>query len=99
MSEMDVIRAWKDPSSRRSLSPDMLAMLPPNPAGAVELNASTLKQAAGLSDPTMIITTAITCTCTYFGGCCPLHTHNCTTYASCGCTTTACVLPFEEGKH
>ena len=37
MSRFDVIRAWKDASYRQSLSPEQLAGLPANPAGAVEL--------------------------------------------------------------
>ncbi len=99
MSEMDVIRAWKDPTYRSSLGAEALALLPPNPAGNVEMSAAALKAAAGLSEPEGVLTTAITCTCTYFGGCCPRHTHVCTTYASCTCTTTAVMLPFETGDH
>jgi mersacidin/lichenicidin family type 2 lantibiotic len=37
MSRLDIIRAWKDAAYRRSLTPDQLAALPANPAGAVEL--------------------------------------------------------------
>ena len=37
MSRLDVIRAWKDAAYRNSLSAAEKAMLPANPAGAVEL--------------------------------------------------------------
>lgn len=37
MSNIDVIRAWKDAEYRGSLSEAELAMLPDNPAGLVEL--------------------------------------------------------------
>lgn len=36
MSDLDIIRAWKDEEYRLSLSEDLLAMLPDNPAGLVE---------------------------------------------------------------
>lgn len=32
---VDITRAWKDPEYRKTLTPDELASLPPNPAGAV----------------------------------------------------------------
>jgi mersacidin/lichenicidin family type 2 lantibiotic len=37
MSELDIIRAWKDKTYRNSLSADQLAQLPEHPAGAIEL--------------------------------------------------------------
>ncbi len=33
MSNVDIIRAWKDAEYRASLSPEQLAKLPQNPAG------------------------------------------------------------------
>ncbi len=45
MSRVDIIRAWKDASYRKSLSAAQLAGLPANPAGVVELTeveASTI---------------------------------------------------------
>ena len=33
-----VIRAWKDPEFRQSLSEEDLASMPENPAGAIELS-------------------------------------------------------------
>jgi mersacidin/lichenicidin family type 2 lantibiotic len=81
MSNLDVIRAWKDASYRRSLSSEQLQTLPGNPAGPTELTDDELKAASGLALGTeAIITTAIDCTiCTF---------HN---WKACGCVpeTTA----------
>lgn len=38
MSRLDIIRAWKDKAYRNGLSAEQKAMLPENPAGAVELS-------------------------------------------------------------
>ena len=37
MSQGEIIRAWKDTKFRRRLSEAELALLPPNPAGALEV--------------------------------------------------------------
>jgi mersacidin/lichenicidin family type 2 lantibiotic len=37
MAHVDVIRAWKDEDYRQSLSDAQRAMLPPHPAGLIEL--------------------------------------------------------------
>ncbi len=42
-----VIRAWKDPEFRQSLSEEDLASMPENPAGAIELSDEELEMAAG----------------------------------------------------
>ncbi|RIK58270.1 MAG: hypothetical protein DCC57_00860 [Chloroflexi bacterium] len=42
-----VIRAWKDPEYRLSLSAEDQALLPENPAGAIELTDDELEMAAG----------------------------------------------------
>jgi mersacidin/lichenicidin family type 2 lantibiotic len=47
MHKIDIVRAWKDPLYRASLSPEELAYLPANPAGAIELTDEQLKSAAG----------------------------------------------------
>ena len=47
MHKTDVVRAWKDPLYRNSLSPDELAQLPENPAGAIELSEDRLKAVSG----------------------------------------------------
>jgi mersacidin/lichenicidin family type 2 lantibiotic len=47
MSKNDVIRAWKDPNYRKSLSAAEQAALPPNPAGAIELTDEEAASVAG----------------------------------------------------
>lgn len=47
MSKIDVIRAWKDPSYRSSLSQDQLGALPASPAGPMELSDEDLEMVAG----------------------------------------------------
>ena len=34
--QIDIVKAWKDPNYRASLSPEQLAAVPENPAGTVE---------------------------------------------------------------
>lgn len=38
MSRLDIVRAWKDQAYRNSLTAEQRALLPGNPAGAVELS-------------------------------------------------------------
>jgi len=69
MNKIDVIRAWRDPEYRATLS---ASELPPHPAGLVELTDEELERAAGLAGPAQ--TTAQTCTEFTFRGfrrCCP----------------------------
>jgi mersacidin/lichenicidin family type 2 lantibiotic len=42
MSNLDIIRAWKDKEYRNSLGTVELAMLPENPAGMIELTDAEL---------------------------------------------------------
>jgi len=81
MNKNDVIRAWKDPFYRASLSEDAQAALPQHPAGITELSDEQLTT-WGASTP---ITTAITCTEYTFASstsCCipPTTSPNCTAY-------------------
>jgi mersacidin/lichenicidin family type 2 lantibiotic len=46
-----IIRAWKDPEYRLSLSDEDQALLPENPAGAIELSDDELEMAAGGHGP------------------------------------------------
>jgi mersacidin/lichenicidin family type 2 lantibiotic len=93
MNKNDVIRAWKDPFYRASLSEDAQAALPQHPAGITVLSDYQLTT-SGASTP---ITTAITCTEYTFvsaAGCCvPTTSPNCTNYTYTGmsncCPTTA----------
>lgn len=44
---MNIARAWKDEAYRAGLSDEELAQLPPNPAGAIELDDDELMRATG----------------------------------------------------
>jgi mersacidin/lichenicidin family type 2 lantibiotic len=57
METVEVIRAWKDPLYRSTLSAGELDQLPVHPAGLIELQDEQLKQIYG-----MAFTTAPTCT-------------------------------------
>jgi mersacidin/lichenicidin family type 2 lantibiotic len=45
--KVDIARAWKDPEYRKSLTPEQLAGLPPNPAGTPELTDEVLDKTVG----------------------------------------------------
>ena len=47
MSNLNVVRAWKDPAYRNSLSEAERAALPANPAGSIELSDADLGRVAG----------------------------------------------------
>jgi mersacidin/lichenicidin family type 2 lantibiotic len=44
---VDIVRAWKDPEYRKTLTPEELASLPENPAGKPELTADDLANVVG----------------------------------------------------
>jgi mersacidin/lichenicidin family type 2 lantibiotic len=94
MNKTDVIRAWKDPVYRASLSEEERAALPQHPAGVSDLSDDQLR----IAGTAAVITTAPTCTQYTFiqlRQCCPPLTTaiTCTEYtfggmAAC-CPTTA----------
>jgi mersacidin/lichenicidin family type 2 lantibiotic len=47
MSNIDIVRAWKDAEYRRSLSAEEQTFLPEHPAGSIELADEELEQVAG----------------------------------------------------
>lgn len=47
MSQLDIIRAWKDEDYANSLTDTQRLMLPQNPAGIIELTDQDLDEAAG----------------------------------------------------
>ncbi|WP_414551983.1 mersacidin/lichenicidin family type 2 lantibiotic [Anabaena sp. CCY 0017] len=47
MSNIDIIRAWKDEDYRNSLSAEQRSQLPENPAGMVELTNTTMETIVG----------------------------------------------------
>ena len=47
MSNIDIIRAWKDEDYRNSLSEDQRQLLPENPAGMIELSDESMQDLKG----------------------------------------------------
>ncbi|HEY7124231.1 MAG TPA: mersacidin/lichenicidin family type 2 lantibiotic [Ktedonobacterales bacterium] len=47
MSNVDIVRAWKDAEYRQGLSAEEQTLLPEHPAGAIELPDEDLAQVAG----------------------------------------------------
>lgn len=78
LTNLDIIRSWKDPKYRRSLTAQQLQTLPTNPAGPALLTDQELKVAGGLmsdeGDIFIPVTTA--------PGCSEFTFH---TWKSCGC--------------
>ena len=72
MSKSNVIRAWKDPAYRSSLSQAETASLHANHAGSVEISDADLgKIAGGRWDPSIYCTVMAVCTffCTHNSFC------------------------------
>lgn len=65
MSPNNIIRAWKDPAFRSSLTEAERAALPPNPAGSIELSDADLGKVAGgfLTIYHCLVTVHISCDC------------------------------------
>jgi mersacidin/lichenicidin family type 2 lantibiotic len=51
MSHRNIIRAWKDPEYRASLTAEELALIPSNPAGEIELSDAELEAVSGAALP------------------------------------------------
>ena len=72
MKKIDVIRAWKDPLYRSTLSAEELGQLPVQPCGPIDLRESDLKGIAAAA-----LTTAPECTSftayPNYRPCCPKH--------------------------
>ena len=73
-ASLDIVRSWKDPKYRRSLSAQQLQTLPEHPAGPAMLTDQELKAAGGLMTEGIVGTTAPECTLLTF--------HN---WKACGC--------------
>ena len=56
MSKEQIVRAWKDPSFRASLSAAELAVIPANPAGESDLVASELSSSHDAEDAAAMMT-------------------------------------------
>ncbi len=73
---VDIVRAWKDPEYRKSLTPEELASLPPNPAGDTEIPEEDLTTVSGAGT----VLTAVGC-----GGCKGTFPPTSTGAGSCPC--------------
>ena len=51
MSKLDIIRAWRDPDYRLSLTKDEREQLPEHPAGLIQLNDVDLEGVAAARGP------------------------------------------------
>jgi mersacidin/lichenicidin family type 2 lantibiotic len=78
MSDLDIIRAWKDKAYRNSLNADQLAQLPEHPAGTVELTDDELSNVDGgtttittYSIYVSVYITIVYCTIATVPSCCP----------------------------
>jgi len=47
ISDIDVVRAWKDEEYRSSLTEDQRAQLPENPAGMIDLTDEAINEVVG----------------------------------------------------
>lgn len=67
MSDLDIVRAWKDEEYRLSLSDEQFAMLPDNPAGLVEitnpLRTEGLRAVDSVSDTCITVCPTINYSC------------------------------------
>jgi mersacidin/lichenicidin family type 2 lantibiotic len=61
MKPEQIIKAWKDPTYRASLSAEERAQLPENPAGTVELDDAQLGDISGAGKKSVLCTDASLC--------------------------------------
>jgi mersacidin/lichenicidin family type 2 lantibiotic len=69
MSAFDIVRAWKDPEYRRSLSAAEQTLVPAHPAGSIELADEDLPQVAGGTGTLLITLLCDFCTVFSFAVC------------------------------
>ena len=62
MSNIDIIRAWKDEEYRNSLTDEQRSQLPENPAGIVELSNDEMESLKGGRFPLRTLALDIDCT-------------------------------------
>lgn len=87
MTANEIIRAWKNPKFRSTLSSFELDSIPENPAGIVELTDIESQAIRGGGDGQGV---NATCGCLSFG-CCPVVTTACTIQGTnCGTCRSTC---------
>lgn len=102
MSELDIIRAWKDPVYRKNLSREELEQLPEHPAGLLELPDADLTIVVGGQHVGIDATQQVGSL-----GCCGGWTNaqtgfcnwtcNCSQVNSCNPRGTECCIPISAG--
>jgi mersacidin/lichenicidin family type 2 lantibiotic len=65
MSNIDIVRAWKDAEYRQRLSADEQAQLPQHPAGSIELADEDLPQVAGGASALCLTYVSVCDPCTF----------------------------------
>ena len=65
MTQQQIIRAWKDPEYRASLSAAELRALPAHPAGLVEMSEGDLMEVSGGTTAACAITVSVIVTAVY----------------------------------
>jgi mersacidin/lichenicidin family type 2 lantibiotic len=76
MKNVDVIRAWKNEEYRLSMNDAQRSMVPPNPAGMIELSDAELGDSSGRAFPGSFWCSAICpsvglpCPSMYYSFCC-----------------------------
>ena len=64
MSDLDIVRAWKDEEFRLSLTDDQRAMLPSHPAGPIDLDEELKRESAARKPTRFCITLPVSNCCT-----------------------------------
>jgi len=64
MSDLDIVRAWKDEEFRLSLTDDQRAMLPSHPAGPIDLDEELERESAARKPTRFCITLPVSNCCT-----------------------------------
>jgi mersacidin/lichenicidin family type 2 lantibiotic len=82
MSNIDIIRAWKDENYRNSLSDEQRSQLPENPAGFIELSDREMSVLAGGGNTGT--GTGVDCVCA-----CDKNTGTGTSAGNCSCQCSA----------
>ncbi|MBI5928041.1 MAG: mersacidin/lichenicidin family type 2 lantibiotic [Chloroflexi bacterium] len=78
MSNIDIVRAWKDAEYRNTLTAEERASLPENPAGLVELDDNDLGNVdGGTVDVSAVLSCALGGCPTIFRGTCGVFTVGC----------------------
>lgn len=87
MDVMKIVRAWKDAAYRESLSAEEQALLPENPAEAIDLDDTELDTAAGASWSAISVTLSLA---TFLSQCPSICVHGTSVCGTCAIFTNGC---------